>query len=107
MVREGEVFGLQLRLDDHWETMYQFTLAAQTRVDFEAANWFTSTHPRSLFTRNLIVCRVMGETRVNLVNSNLSVRCPDGHIEKRTIADPPELEKMLENVTNLALPTSA
>ncbi len=61
MAREGEVFGLQLRLDDRWETMYQFTLAAQTRVDFEVANWFTSTHPRSLFTQNLVVCRVVGE----------------------------------------------
>ena len=30
----GEVFGLQFRLDARWETMHQFTLAAQTRVDF-------------------------------------------------------------------------
>jgi N-hydroxyarylamine O-acetyltransferase len=34
IARNGEVFGLQLRLDARWETMYQFTLAAQTRVDF-------------------------------------------------------------------------
>jgi N-hydroxyarylamine O-acetyltransferase len=107
VAREGEVFGLQLRLDDRWETMYQFTLAAQTRVDFEVANWFTSTHPRSRFTQNLVVCRVVGETRVNLLNSNLSVRHPDGHVEKRAIADPPELGKLLEDVMDLALPVSA
>jgi len=34
VARNGEVFGLQLRLDARCETMYQFTLAAQTRVDF-------------------------------------------------------------------------
>jgi arylamine N-acetyltransferase len=45
VARDGEVFGLQLRLDARWETMYQFTLAA--------ANWFTSTHPHSLFTKTL------------------------------------------------------
>jgi N-hydroxyarylamine O-acetyltransferase len=107
IAREGEVFGLQLRLDDGWETMYQFTLAAQTRVDFEVANWFTSTHPRSLFTQNLIVCRVVGETRVNLSNSNLSVRHPDGHVERRVLANADELEKLLEQVMNLALPAPA
>jgi arylamine N-acetyltransferase len=44
LAREGEGFGLQLQLNDRWETMYQFTLSAQTRIDFEVANWFTSTH---------------------------------------------------------------
>jgi N-hydroxyarylamine O-acetyltransferase len=107
VAREGEVFGLQLRLDARWETMYQFTLAAQTRVDFEVANWFTSTHPRSLFTQNLMVCRVVGETRVNLLNSSLSVRHPDGHVEPRALADARELGKLLEEVMNLALPTPA
>ena len=96
--RNGEVFGLQLRLDARWETMYQFTLAA--------ANWFTSTHPHSL-TQNLIVCRAVGETRVNLVNSNRSVRHPDGHVEPSALADARELGKLPEEVMNLALPKPA
>jgi N-hydroxyarylamine O-acetyltransferase len=107
MTRDGEIFGLQLRLNDRWETMYQFTLEAQTRIDFEVANWFTSTHPRSFFTQNLVVCRVVGETRVNLLNSNLSVRHPDGHVEQRALAGAPELEKLLGEVMNLALPAPA
>jgi N-hydroxyarylamine O-acetyltransferase len=104
--RNGEVFGLQLRLDARWETMYQFTLAAQTRVDCEVGNWFTSTHPHSL-TQNLIVCRAVGETRVNLVNSNRSVRHPDGHVEPSALADARELGKLPEEVMNLALPKPA
>ena len=99
VARDGEVFGLQLRLDARRETMYQFTLAA--------ANWFTSTHPHSLFTQNLIVYRAVAETRVNLVNSNRSVRHPDGHVEPSALADARELGKLPEEVMNLALPKPA
>jgi N-hydroxyarylamine O-acetyltransferase len=107
LARDGEIFGLQLRLEDRWQTMYEFTLAAQARVDFEVANWFTSTHPRSLFTQNLIVCRVVGETRVNLFNANLSVRYPDGHVEQCAMVDASELGKLLEDVMGLELPVPA
>jgi N-hydroxyarylamine O-acetyltransferase len=107
VAREGEVFELQVQTRDRWDDMYHFTLAPQTRVDFEVANWFTSTHPRSLFTQNLVVCRVVGETRVNLRNSNLAVRHPDGHFEQCTLADASELAKLLEEVMNLALPAPA
>ena len=107
VVREGEVFELQLRLNDCWEAMYQFTLAPQTRVDFEVANWFTSTNPRSLFTQNLIVCRVVGNTQVNLLNSSLSIRQPDGRVEQHVLAGATDLQHVLEDVMDLALPASA
>jgi len=47
----------------------------------------------------------VGETRVNLFNSNLSVRHPDGHAEPRALTDVHELGKLLEEVMNLAVPT--
>jgi N-hydroxyarylamine O-acetyltransferase len=87
--------------------MYRFDLAAQTRADFEVANWYTSTHPRSLFTQNLVVCRIVGETRVNLLNTTLSVRQPDGRVEHRALTGPAELGKVLEDVMDLALPAAA
>ena len=107
IAHNGEAFGLQLRLEDRWQTMYEFTLVPQAHVDFEVANWFTSTHPRSLFTQNLIVCRVIGDTRVNLFNANLSVRHPDGHVEPGVVADATELGKLLEDVMGLELPAPA
>jgi N-hydroxyarylamine O-acetyltransferase len=105
--RTGEVFELQLRLEDRWETPYQFTLAPQTEIDFEVANWYTSTHPRSLFTQNLVVCRVVGEKRINLLNANLSTRQPDGSVEQRALGDASDLGHVLEDVMGLALPASA
>ena len=106
VTREHEVFELQVRTRDRWDDIYQFTLDPQSHVDFEVANWFTSTHPRSRFTQNLIVCRVVGETRVNLLNLRVSVRSPDGSFEQRTLASADELEKLLEEVMELALPIS-
>lgn len=107
LVLAGETFELQLRLDDRWEAMYQFTLAPQTRVDFEVANWYTSTSPRSLFTQNLIVCRVVDDTRVNLRNAGLSIRQADGRAEQRVLMDADDLRRVLEDVMGLALPATA
>ncbi len=107
VVRDGEGFELQMRLSDRWEAMYRFTLAAQTQVDFEVANWFTSTHPRSHFTQNLVVCRVVDEMRVNLFNGNLSIRRSDGHVEERVLAGAPDLGRLLEETMGLALPAPA
>jgi N-hydroxyarylamine O-acetyltransferase len=102
--QDAEVFELQMRLSDRWAGMYQFTLEPQSRIDFEVANWFTSTHPRSRFTQNLTVCRVVGETRINLLNTRLSTRQSDGHVEARSLADADELGKLLKDVMGLALP---
>ena len=105
--RDGKVFELQLRVDDRWQAMYRFDLAAQTRADFEVANWYTSTHPRSLFTQNLVVCRIVGETRINLLNANLSVRQPSERVEHRVLAGAEELGQVLREVMDLALPAAA
>ena len=105
--RDSGGFGLQLMRDGQWDTMYRFTLAPHAPVDFEVANWFTSTHPTSLFTQNLVASRIVGETRVNLMNANLSVRQPDGRIEQRVLADARELARVLEDLMDLALPAPA
>jgi N-hydroxyarylamine O-acetyltransferase len=105
--REGDVFELQFRVDDRWETMYEFTLAPHTRLDFEVANWFTSTHPRSLFTQNLIASRIVGDARVNLRNAELAIRRGDGRVEHRVLADADELGRVLEEVMDLELPAPA
>jgi N-hydroxyarylamine O-acetyltransferase len=107
VVRDGEDFALQMRLSDRWEAMYRFTLAAQSQADFEVANWFTSTHPRSRFTQNLVVCRVIDDMRVNLFNANLSMRGSDGRVEQRTLASAPDLGRLLEETMGLALPLPA
>jgi N-hydroxyarylamine O-acetyltransferase len=106
VIGDGNGFELQMRLSDRWAAMYGFTLAAQTQADFEVANWFTSTHPRSRFTRNLVVCRVVDEARVNLLDKNLSIRQSDGQVEQRTLTSATDLGSLLEETMGLALPSS-
>jgi N-hydroxyarylamine O-acetyltransferase len=87
--------------------MHRFTLDAQIRADFEAAIWFTSTHSGSRFTQNLIVCRVVGDNRVNLLNSSLSVWQPNGRVEQRALADAHGIGNSVRGNHGLALPASA
>jgi arylamine N-acetyltransferase len=47
---------------------------------------------------------VIGETRHNLLNTRLSVRQSDGHVETRTLTEPGGLERLLTEVMGLALP---
>ncbi len=95
-----------MRLSDRWAPMYRFTLEPQTRADFEMANWFTSTHPRTRFTRNLVAARVVGETRVNLLNASLSIRHPNGSLEQHTLATAQDFQRVLEGIMGLELPVA-
>ena len=100
-------FDLEMKFGGPWRPLYRFNLEPQTQADFEVANWFTSTHPRSLFTQNLIVCRVVGETRANLLNANLSLRHLNGKVEQRSLVNANELAEVLNKVMGLTLPVSA
>lgn len=98
------VYEAQMRLADRWEAMYQFTLAPQSDGDFEMSNWFTSTHPKTRFTQNLVAARVVGSSRVNLLNASLSVRDADGAVEHRTLSGPNELHEVLEGTMGIRPP---
>lgn len=107
ITRDADVYETQMRLSNRWEPMYRFTLESLSRADFEMANWFTSTHPRGRFTQNLIAARVVGEVRCNLFNASLTVRGPDGDLERRTLGNAQDLQQVLEETMELELPVAA
>jgi len=104
IMRHGDGYGLELQTGTDWTAMYLFTLAPPDPVDFEVANWYTATHPRSPFTQNLVVCRVIGASRVNLRSTDLITRPPDGRAEHRALRSSDELREVLEEVMGLTLP---
>ena len=106
LMRDGEGFKMQLRLSDRWATMYRFNLEPKTRADFEMANWFTSTHPRTRFTQNLVAARIVGQSRITLLNTSLIIRHLDGSQEQRTLADAHDLQRVLESMMGLDLPVA-
>jgi len=63
VVEEGTLRVLQMRQASAWEDQYAFALEPVHPVDFEMANWFTSTHPQSPFVRTLTVQRTTRAVR--------------------------------------------
>jgi N-hydroxyarylamine O-acetyltransferase len=102
--REGDDFALAARHGDRWRRAYVFDLTPQLPADYEMANWYTSTHPESLFTKVLIAERLCPEVRRNLVNTWLTERWRDGRVEDRIIASAAELGEVLDQLFDLEPP---
>jgi N-hydroxyarylamine O-acetyltransferase len=88
-------FDLQMQLADRWATLYRFTLERRHAPDYEVANWFTSTHPQSRFTNNLIASRAPEGRRLTLFNTQVTTRHVDGRVEEAEIRDADGLRETL------------
>src|SRR4051794_5223141 len=87
---DGEI-GLQGRLGRQGARLYHFLPQKQLPVDYEAANWFTATHPESLFTNHLLMARPEPDRRYALFDRDFTVRYRDGRAERRSLADAADL----------------
>lgn len=64
--RDGHHWTLSMHCGDSNEELYEFGDAPHTAADVEVANYYTSTHPTSVFRRTLTIQRVTPEERVIL-----------------------------------------
>jgi N-hydroxyarylamine O-acetyltransferase len=69
-----------------WLDLYAFTLEPQHAVDYEVANYYTSTHPTSIFRRTLTAQLPTPEARYILRNRELTVARGD-EVTSRTLRD--------------------
>jgi N-hydroxyarylamine O-acetyltransferase len=90
-------FDLQARFGEVWTDLYRLSLQEQMPVDYEAVNWYTSTHPDSLFVRNVIATRPGPHRRHTLFNDKFTIRHCDGKVERRTLKAADELVEVLAN----------
>ncbi|MGC0423446.1 arylamine N-acetyltransferase family protein [Embleya sp. AB8] len=105
LVREDDLWLLQTVYgDDGWFTVYAFTLERRELVDFEVANWFIATHPRSPFRDTLRVQRSGPHERAYLENRRLTVVRSDGSQEARELTDDHEVLRLLVGHFGLLLP---
>ncbi len=95
LVRQGRHLQHQVKLGGEWTDVYLFTLDEVPAIDFEIANWFTSTHPNSRFRQNLIVSLTQGDRRFAVLNREFTTRYADGRVERRVIQTPAELLTIL------------
>ena len=105
LVPEGEELTLQAKLGENWENMYRLLPQPRLDTDYEIANWFTATHPNSLFVNNLIAARPGPEgTRNTLFNRRLTVRRPADQVARRMLDGAAEYGQVLAGTFGLALP---
>lgn len=84
--------------DESWARVYRFDLHPVEWIDYETSNWYTSTAPDSIFLSNLIVCRVLAESRLTLLNDQLNERAADGRlIRERQLESADELASCLRD----------
>ena len=81
LLEEAPGYLLQTWRGDGWVDLYSFTMEEQHAVDYEVANYYTSTHPASFFRTQLMVHLPCPDARVTLVNRRLIERRPDGATE--------------------------
>jgi N-hydroxyarylamine O-acetyltransferase len=105
LVPAGEELTLQAKLGENWENMYRLLPQPRLDTDYEIANWFTATHPNSLFVNNLIAARPGPEgTRNTLFNRRLTVRRPPDQVARRMLDGAAEYGQVLAGTFGLALP---
>jgi N-hydroxyarylamine O-acetyltransferase len=86
-----------------WGDLYAFTLERAFPSDYEMANHFTSTFPRSPFVQNLVVQRSWPDRRAVLRNRELVVRSGAAR-ESSSIRDPEHLLEVLDTLFGLSFP---
>ena len=97
-------FILQTKLPRGWEDLYLFTLEPQLAIDYEVANWFTSTNPNSRFMKDFIGERLTPEWRLSLFNSRLTKRHRNGRVDQRMLANATEFTEALKNGLGITPP---
>lgn len=100
----GRLLVLQTMRPEGWFDLYAFTLEPTPFVDYVVANHFTSTHPRSVFVRNVTAQLVGVDARVVLDNRELSEVGPDGASVRTVIEDDEELLLVLLERFGLGFP---
>lgn len=78
---------LRERARADWAALYSFTAEPQHATDVEVANHFTSTHPSSPFTGQLIVMRKHADARRRLLGRQLTITRPDGSTHEQQLTN--------------------
>ncbi len=63
LVERSAEYALQTGTAEGWTDLYAFLPFAVPKADIEAANWWTSTHPRSRFVNGFLVSRQWSDGR--------------------------------------------
>ncbi|MFJ8082342.1 arylamine N-acetyltransferase [Streptomyces sp. NPDC096205] len=95
---------LQAYEKEQWADQYVFTLDTVVPKDYEVANWYVGTHPRSPFTGSAYVQRTTAEGHLLLSGSLLSETAADGSVTERELTDEQEARRVLDELFGITAP---
>jgi N-hydroxyarylamine O-acetyltransferase len=72
----GRELQLEVDIAGAWTPVYQANPDPAEQADYEAGNWWTSTHPTSLFRNHLVATKVTPQARYTLIDGRLTTRRP-------------------------------
>lgn len=104
LVKQGEIYTMQVQPKDTWEPLYRFDLRPAHLVDYELKSWYLSNNPDSHFVTGLIAARPAPGRRYTLKNNKFSIHYLHKETEKRTLNTTRELRNVLEETFLLELP---
>lgn len=96
---------LEMRREAGWIPVYDISLTPCAPADYEMANWFTSTHPGSIFKSVFMTAMTTPDARHGLLFNRYSVRPRGGETQHATL-DADGLERVLREVFGLAVEAS-
>ncbi|WP_460066551.1 arylamine N-acetyltransferase family protein [Streptomyces sp. YKOK-I1] len=100
-----EPWSLEFRTADVWQAQYVFTLAPFARPDFEVANWYVATHPRSPFRRRPRVLRLAPDGGHLLLDGVRLVRTgADGRVVERELTGEAEARRICAEEFGIDVP---
>jgi N-hydroxyarylamine O-acetyltransferase len=102
-VGEAGLWAVQSWHGASWADLYLFSLEPWHLVDFEMANYYTSTHPASRFVQTLTAQLPTPEARFLLRNRELTIDRGDT-AQSRMLADDDELLAVLADTFGLRFP---
>ncbi|RUT30338.1 arylamine N-acetyltransferase [Arsenicitalea aurantiaca] len=100
---EEPVYRLEALVGEEWRPLYQFETTEQFEIDYEAPNWFQSTHPSSRFKQRLVVARPGRGRRLALDNNHLTIHTIGGETERRELESVIEIREVLSSQFGIVL----
>jgi len=94
---------VEAKIESAWTSLYVTDLAHTASADFEVGNWFTSTHPNSVFVNGLMASRADADRRYAIRNNRLSVHRVNGGSEKHVLRNARELRDALRDLLRIRL----
>ena len=101
VLEREDFYLLQISIRHRWTNLYRFTTRKSYKIDYEVANWYTSTHPDSKFTKKLTVALAGKDCRYVLNDNVFKIYYTNGEIEKQILSNPSEVIEVLEEVFGL------